>query len=78
VQVKRGIFVITEKPTVVFAKQNWIRGNFKISEGWFCKHIFSYFILCKKYIYLSKSFIWNICAELYKNLGKVVKTRVLM
>jgi hypothetical protein len=40
VQVERGIFVITEKPRVVFAKCIWIRGNFKISEGWFCKHVF--------------------------------------
>jgi hypothetical protein len=40
VQVERGIFVIIEKPRVVFAKYIWIRGNFKISEGWFCKHVF--------------------------------------
>jgi hypothetical protein len=37
---KKGIFIITEKPRIVFAKCNWIRGNFKISEGWFCKHVF--------------------------------------
>jgi hypothetical protein len=37
---KKGMFIITEKPRVVFAKCNWIRGNFKISEGWFCKHVF--------------------------------------
>jgi hypothetical protein len=37
---KRGIFIITEKTRVVFAKYNWIGDNFKISEGWFCKHIF--------------------------------------
>jgi hypothetical protein len=37
---KKGIFVITEKPRVVFAKCIWIGGNFKISEGWFCKHVF--------------------------------------
>jgi hypothetical protein len=43
--------VITEKPRVVFAKCNWIGGNSKISEGWFCKHAFSNFISCKKYIY---------------------------
>jgi hypothetical protein len=34
VQVKKkGIFVIAEKPRVVFAKCNWIGVNFKISEG---------------------------------------------
>jgi hypothetical protein len=37
---KNDIFIIKEKPRVVFAKCNWIRGNFKISEGWFCKHVF--------------------------------------
>jgi hypothetical protein len=25
-----------EKTRVVFAKYNWIGGNFKISEGYFC------------------------------------------
>jgi hypothetical protein len=43
---KKGIFVIIEKPRVVFAKCIWMSGNFKISEGWFCKHAFSYFIPC--------------------------------
>jgi hypothetical protein len=33
VQVKRVFFIITEKRRVVFAKCNWIGGNFKISEG---------------------------------------------
>jgi hypothetical protein len=49
---KKGIFVITEKPRVVFAKCIWIRGNFKISEGWFCKHVFLTLSPIKKYIYL--------------------------
>jgi hypothetical protein len=54
---KKGIFIITEKPRVAFAKCIWIRGNFKISEGWFCKHAFSYFIPYKKiYIYPKVSF----------------------
>jgi hypothetical protein len=35
VQVKKGIFVITEKPRVVFAKCVWMGGNFEISESWF-------------------------------------------
>jgi hypothetical protein len=30
---KKGIFVIIEKPRVVFVKCIWIGGNFKISEG---------------------------------------------
>jgi hypothetical protein len=30
---KRGIFIITEKLGLFFAKYNWIGGNFKISEG---------------------------------------------
>jgi hypothetical protein len=32
-QVKKGIFVITEKPRVVFAKYIWMGGNLKMSEG---------------------------------------------
>jgi hypothetical protein len=51
---KKCIFKIIEKPRVVFAKCIWIRGNFKISEGWFCKHTFSYFIPCKNYIFIQK------------------------
>jgi hypothetical protein len=77
VQVKRGIFVIIEKPRVVFAKCIWIRGNFKISEGWFCKHVFLTLCPVKIYIY-PKSCIRNACVELYKNLGKVVKIGVFM
>jgi hypothetical protein len=46
---KKGIFIITEKPRVVFAKCNWIRGNFKIGEGWFCKHVFLTLSPEKKY-----------------------------
>jgi hypothetical protein len=37
---KRGIFFNYGKTRVVFAKCNWIGANFKISEGWFCKHVF--------------------------------------
>jgi hypothetical protein len=66
-----------EKPRVVFAKCNWVGGNFKISEGWFCKHVFLTLSPVKN-IYLSKSCIGNACVELYKNLGKVVKIRVFM
>jgi hypothetical protein len=46
---KKCIFIITEKLSVVFAKCNWIRGNFKISEGWFCKHVFITLSPVKKY-----------------------------
>jgi hypothetical protein len=68
-----------EKPRVVFAKCIWIGGIFKISEGWFCRHIFLTLSSIKKiFIYLSKGFIWNICVELCKILGKVVKIRVFM
>jgi hypothetical protein len=58
---KKGIFVIIEKPRVVFAKCIWIRGNFKISEGWFCKHAFSYFIPCKNYIFVQKFYLKCVC-----------------
>jgi hypothetical protein len=58
---KRGIFVITEKPRVIFAKCIWIRGNFKINEGWFCKHTFSYFIPCKNYIFVQKFHLKCMC-----------------
>jgi hypothetical protein len=66
-----------EKTRVVFAKCNWIGGNFKISEGWFCKHVFLTLSPVKK-IYLSKSFICNVCVELCKNLSKVMKIRVFL
>jgi hypothetical protein len=57
VQVKRGIFVITEKPRVVFAKCVWMGGNFEISEGWFCKCVFLILFPVKKvYIYLKVAF----------------------
>jgi hypothetical protein len=78
VQVKRGIFVITEKPRVVFAKYIWIRGNFKISEGWFCKHAFSYFIPYKNYIFIKKVALEMHVLKCVKILGKVVKIGVFM
>jgi hypothetical protein len=53
---KKGIFVIKEKPRVIFAKCIWIVGNFKISKRWFCKHVFLTLFPVKN-IYLSKSFI---------------------
>jgi hypothetical protein len=53
---KKGIFVITEKPRVVFAKCRWIGVNFKISERWFCKHVFLTLSPIKN-IYLPKNFI---------------------
>jgi hypothetical protein len=52
-------------------------GNFKISEGWFCKHAFSYFIPCKNIYYLKVAF--EMCVlKCVKILGKVVKIRVFM
>jgi hypothetical protein len=53
------------------------KGNFKISERWFCKHVF-HFIPCKKiYIYPKVSF--EMCVLKYvKIMGKVVKIRVFM
>jgi hypothetical protein len=50
VQVK-GRFCNYGKTRVVFAKYNWIGGNFKISEGWFCKHIFPTLSPVKIYIH---------------------------
>jgi hypothetical protein len=43
------------------------KGNFKISERWLCKHVFLILSLVKIYIYLSKSFIGNVCVEVCKN-----------
>jgi hypothetical protein len=40
------------KTRVVFAKCNWIGGNFKISEGWFWKHVFLILSPAKIYIYI--------------------------
>jgi hypothetical protein len=53
---KRGIFIITEKTRVVFAKCIWMGGNFKIGEGLFCKHIFLTLTPVKKCIYPKVSF----------------------
>jgi hypothetical protein len=78
VQVKRGIFIITEKPRVVFAKCIWIGVNFEISKGWFCKHIFLLYSLYKNlYIYPKVSFETYVL-KCVKILGKVVKIRVFM
>jgi hypothetical protein len=52
------------------------KGNFKISERWFCKHVFLILSPVKN-IYLSKSCIRNVCVELCKSLGKMVKITVL-
>jgi hypothetical protein len=57
-----------EKLRVVFVKCIWIGGNFKISEGWFCKHVFLTLCLVKIYIY-PKSCVRNVLFEVCKNLG---------
>jgi hypothetical protein len=56
----------------------WIGGNFKISEGWFCKRVFlTLFPVKNIYIYLKVSF--EMCVLKYvKILGKMVKIRVFM
>jgi hypothetical protein len=53
------------------------KGNFKISERWFCKLVFLILSPVKN-IYLPKSCIRNVCVELCKSLGKMVKIRVFM
>jgi hypothetical protein len=61
---KKGIFIITEKPRVVFAKCNWIGSNSKISEGWFCKHIFLTLSPIKnnnKYVFIQKFHLKCVC-----------------
>jgi hypothetical protein len=45
VQVKRGIFVITEKPRVVFAKCVWMGGNFEKVKGGFANVFFLFYSL---------------------------------
>jgi hypothetical protein len=57
----KGYFIITEKPRVDFAKCNWIEGNFKISEGWFCKHVFLTLSPVKKYIVIQKFHLKCVC-----------------
>jgi hypothetical protein len=53
------------------------KGNFKISERWFCKHVFLMLSLVKIYIYPKVSF--EMCLLKYvKILGKVVKIRIFM
>jgi hypothetical protein len=54
-----------------------MKSNFRISEGWFCKHVFLTLFPVKIYIYPKVAF------EIYvlkcvKILGKVVKIRVFM
>jgi hypothetical protein len=44
---QKGIFIITEKTRVIFAKCNWIGGNFKISEGYLCNFTKVQALLCK-------------------------------
>jgi hypothetical protein len=57
-----------EKLRVVYVKCIWIGGNFNISEGGFANMFFLLYPLYKN-IYLSKSFIWNVCVEVCKNFG---------
>jgi hypothetical protein len=45
VQVKRGIFIITEKPRVVFAKCIWIRVISKYMKGGFANKFFLLYAL---------------------------------
>jgi hypothetical protein len=77
VQIKRVIFVITEKPRVDFAKYVWMGGNFKINERWFCKHVFLILCFVKIYIYPKVAFEMHVL-KCVKILGKVVKIRVFM
>jgi hypothetical protein len=63
-----------EKPRVIFAKCIWIGGNFKISEGWFCKHVFLTLSSVKIYIYIySKNLFEMYVLKCVKILDKVVK-----
>jgi hypothetical protein len=67
-----------EKLGLFFAKCNWIGGNFKISEGWFCKHVFLTLSPVKNiYIYPKVAFEMYVL-KCVKILGKVVKIRVFM
>jgi hypothetical protein len=62
----------------LLAKCNWIGINFKINEGWFCKHVFLTLPLLI-YIYMYPKFAFEMymlnCVEI---LGKMVKIRVFM
>jgi hypothetical protein len=51
---KKGIFVITEKPRVIFAKCIWRRIISKYKKGGFGKHVFIILFLVKKYIFIQK------------------------
>jgi hypothetical protein len=57
----KGYFCNYGKTRVVFAKCNWIGGNFKISEGWFRKHIFLTLSPVKKYIFIQKFHLKCMC-----------------
>jgi hypothetical protein len=59
---KKGIFVITEKPRVVFVKCIWIKARVVLQ---IC---FSYFTFCKN-IYLFKRLHWKCVCEVCKNFG---------
>jgi hypothetical protein len=43
----KGYFYNYRKTRVVFAKCNWIGGNFKISEGYLCNFTKVQVLLCK-------------------------------
>jgi hypothetical protein len=54
------------------------KGNFKISERWFCKHIFLILFSVKNiYVYLKVALEMHML-NCVKILGKVVKIRVFM
>jgi hypothetical protein len=52
-------------------------GNLKISEGWFCKHVFLTLCPVKIYIYPKVS-LEKYVLNCIKILGKVLKIRVFM
>jgi hypothetical protein len=50
------------------------KGNFKISERWFCKYVFLILFPVKKYIYPKVAF--EMCVlKCVKSLGKMVKIK---
>jgi hypothetical protein len=53
------------------------KGNFKISERWFCKHVFLILFPVKIYIYPKVALEMHVL-NCVKSLGKVVKIRVFM
>jgi hypothetical protein len=78
VQVKRGIFVITEKPRVVFAKCIWRRIISKQVKGGFGKYVFLTLCFVKNIYIYSKVALEMRVLKYVKILGKVVKIRVFM